>query len=294
MATPVLSDSDTASGTGITITGSVDIAGSNRLAIVLVGIYNNNQNENVTGVTFGSDTCDKLGSIENQDDSRVEIWYKKNPTVNTGVTVTITFAFAPVLGASAWIGIFTGVDQSTTFGSYASGILDGADPAELVVTAVTGDYTVANICGEYGIAITITSGNQATELWTYDLASLHTAYARYTSTAGDFTYQWDGGVGQHRAFNGVAIKGVAVSYKLERYTKDKNDDVLGSCPCFLVKDNGDDTYSFIAYQLSNAVTGLVSFTGLGDNDPAYQIIAWKDDTPHVFDVTDHNLTPVIE
>lgn len=294
MATPVLSDSDTTSGVGITMTGTVDIAGSNRLAIVLVCIYNDNQNENVTGITFGADTCDKLGSIENQDDSRVEIWYKKNPTVNTGVTVTITFAYAPIKGASAWIGIFTGVDQSSTFGTYASSASNGADPREQLVTAVTGDYLVANISGEYGSPITITSGNQATKLWNWETAGFNTHFARYTSTAGDFTFQWDGDGSQHNARNGVAIKGVAVSYKLERTTKDKNDDVLVSCPCFLVKDNGDDTYTFVDYAVSDGVTGLVSFTGIADNDPNYQIISWKDDTPHVFDVTDHNLTPVIE
>ena len=92
----------------------------------------------------------------------------------------------------------------------------------------------------------------------------------------------------------IAIREISATYKLEGITKDKDGVALGSCKCFLVKDNGDDTYQFIAYQLSNAVTGAYSFIGILDNDPNYQVIAWKDDTPHVFDVTDHDLTPEVE
>ncbi len=92
----------------------------------------------------------------------------------------------------------------------------------------------------------------------------------------------------------IVIEFVQVTYKLEGITKDNEGSALGSCKCFLVKDNGDDTYTFVAYQLSNAATGAYSFTGLTDNDAAYQVIAWKDDTPHVFDVTDHVLQPVVE
>lgn len=90
------------------------------------------------------------------------------------------------------------------------------------------------------------------------------------------------------------IQAPPVTYKLEGITKDNGGSVLGSCLCFLVKDNGDNTFTYVAYQLSNSGTGAYSFTGLTDNDPDYQVIAWKDDSPHVFDVTDHVLQPVVE
>ena len=82
-----------------------------------------------------------------------------------------------------------------------------------------------------------------------------------------------------------------VTYKLEGITKDKNEDVLGSCECYLFKDNQDDTLTYEDYVLSNAVTGVYSFTGLTDDDAQYIVVAWKDDSPHVFDVTDHVLQP---
>jgi len=69
---------------------------------------------------------------------------------------------------------------------------------------------------------------------------------------------------------------------------------LGSCLCFLCKDNQDNSCSYLTYMLSNSVTGAYSFTGLLDNDAKYFVVSWKDDSPHVFDVTDHVLQPVLE
>lgn len=84
------------------------------------------------------------------------------------------------------------------------------------------------------------------------------------------------------------------TYKITGVTKDIHGNILGSCECYLVKDNLDNTFTFKAYQLSNAGTGVYTFTGLTDNDANYQVIAWKDDTPHVFDVTDWVITPEAE
>lgn len=89
------------------------------------------------------------------------------------------------------------------------------------------------------------------------------------------------------------LQAPVVTYKLEGITKNNVGSVLGDCECYLVKDNLDDTYTFIAYQLSNSGTGVYSFTGLADNDANYQVIAWKDGTP-VMDVTDKVLVPVEE
>ena len=87
---------------------------------------------------------------------------------------------------------------------------------------------------------------------------------------------------------------VVVTYKLEGITKDNDGSVLVSCECYLVKDNLDNTYTFIDHVTSDGVTGAYSFTGLTDNDAQYQVISWKDDSPNVFDVSDHILQPVVE
>lgn len=93
----------------------------------------------------------------------------------------------------------------------------------------------------------------------------------------------------------VAIKeSAAVTYKLEGVTYDKNGDILGTCECYLYKDNGDNTITFVNYVASNGGTGAYSFTGIVDNDAAYLVVFIKDGSPNVFDVTDHVLQPVVE
>lgn len=81
------------------------------------------------------------------------------------------------------------------------------------------------------------------------------------------------------------------TYTISGVTKDKNGNVLGNCHCFLCKDNLDNTISFKQYVLSDAMTGGYSFT-VYNQDAQYFVVAWKDDTPHVFDVTDHILQGV--
>jgi len=85
-----------------------------------------------------------------------------------------------------------------------------------------------------------------------------------------------------------------IFYKLEGITKDKTGSILGSCECFLFKDNQNNTLTFKDYTTSNASTGVYSFTGISDNDAQYLVYAVKDNSPHVFDVTDHVLSPVAE
>jgi hypothetical protein len=83
---------------------------------------------------------------------------------------------------------------------------------------------------------------------------------------------------------------VTTSYVLSGVTYDDDGATLGTCKCFLVKDNQDQTLSFVDYVQSDA-NGNYEFTGVPDNDAQYLVVAWKDDTPHVFDVSDHVLQP---
>ena len=92
----------------------------------------------------------------------------------------------------------------------------------------------------------------------------------------------------------IAIREPTTAYKLEGITYDKNGDVLVSVDCYLYKDNLDNTISFKAHVVSNGVTGAYSFTGISDNDANYLVVFIKDDSPHVMDVTDHVLQPVVE
>ncbi len=290
MATPTLIDSDYDTGSEVlTLSGLIDVSGSNKLAVCLVGWLNSGGTSSVSSVTIGADTFSQLGYIENSDDSRVEIWYKKNPTNVSGGTWTLTFNETTAIGnAGAIMLTFSGVEQSTTFGTFADEIGDGTNPREVPITCAVGDYLVATVMGETINSVTTLS--PASEYYNSVANSDGVAASYYTAIATSYTFQWNFGADYHWAACAVAIKGVAVSYSLTGVTKDNSGSALGSCECYLVKDNLDDTYDFIDYQLSNG-SGVYNFTGIGDNDAQYQVIAWKDDIPHVFDVTDHVLQP---
>lgn len=90
----------------------------------------------------------------------------------------------------------------------------------------------------------------------------------------------------------VVVHPVVVTYKLEGTTKDNSGSALATCECYLVQDNEDNTFSFIAYDESDG-GGAYSFTNLSE-PTGYQVISWKDDSPNVFDVTNHILTGVVE
>jgi hypothetical protein len=83
----------------------------------------------------------------------------------------------------------------------------------------------------------------------------------------------------------------ATNYQLEGVTYNVTGSVLGSCELFLFKDNQDNTITFVDYTTSNASTGAYLFEYISDNDAQYLIRASKDDSPHVFDATDHVCQP---
>lgn len=78
------------------------------------------------------------------------------------------------------------------------------------------------------------------------------------------------------------------------FTKDVAGNLLPSATCSLFKDNLDGTCSFIQQVTSNAVTAAYHFDAAVDSLPQYFVVSWKDDTPHVFDCTDHVLQPLAD
>ncbi len=87
--------------------------------------------------------------------------------------------------------------------------------------------------------------------------------------------------------------GVA-TYGLSGVTRNNAGVILGSCDVYLMKDGLDDTFSFEGHTTSHATTGVYTFSDVGDTLAQYLVIAWKDDSPHVFDATDYVLQPVEE
>ena len=91
-------------------------------------------------------------------------------------------------------------------------------------------------------------------------------------------------------YKDVSLKVSLYTYQITGVTKDNAGSPLASCEVFLVKDEGSNVFSFKAHTTSDG-TGNYTFTNIIDNDANYQLIAWKDDAPHVFDVTDWVIQP---
>jgi len=54
---------------------------------------------------------------------------------------------------------------------------------------------------------------------------------------------------------------------------------------------GSKQFTQVDHTTSDASTGAFIFTGIADNDPSYNIVAYKDGSPNAFDVSDRNLQP---
>ncbi len=111
----------------------------------------------------------------------------------------------------------------------------------------------------------------------------------------DFSTQWirvqaSGIADTARERSQFVIEFGGVVYQIDGVTRDKAGDVLGTCEVYCFKDNGDNTLSYIGYDQSDG-SGNFSITGISDNDSAYLLYAYKADSPHVFDVSDHVVQP---
>lgn len=130
------------------------------------------------------------------------------------------------------------------------------------------------------------NGDDIGQCWArFDLENETTVRGRTTSNSIQGVWAWE------------VVEWELDTYKLEGVTRDEGGSTLGNCRCILLKHDGaaegSRIYSIIAHVNSNA-SGNYSFTGLGDNDARYMVVAWNDATPDVRGVTDDFLQPVIE
>lgn len=119
-AVAVDSTSSANSNAPTTLSASHTINGANRLLLVGVSIWNNDQgNDYVSNVSYGGTNLVLVGTHRRSNNSRVEIWALKAPTVGTA-NILVTFNQQIANGAGFGAISFTGVDQTTPYGSMAS------------------------------------------------------------------------------------------------------------------------------------------------------------------------------
>ena len=202
----------TAGATGITIS-SYTVAGSERLMLVGVSIMNAAEDgdppgpgEAVSSITWNGTNLTIVGSriTTDTDDGRIEIWKLLAPATGTG-NVVVTFNRAITQEAVAGVVTFTGVDQSTSLGTFASNAGDDTTGATLSVPSASGETVFGVICAEYE-SLTASSGQ--TEHWNAYFSSTAAAGGTKVATSSSVAMSWNlnPGTTNHWAIGGVSIK----------------------------------------------------------------------------------------
>ena len=133
---------------------------------MLVGIsMNNEDNETVSTITYNGDSLTVVGTQNEGDDSRVEIWRLIAPDTGTH-DVVITFSRWIRRSSMAGVMTFTNVHQMTPLGTFASNNANSVGPATVNVTSATNelvfDTVTCETCGPISV------GGGQTQRWNID------------------------------------------------------------------------------------------------------------------------------
>jgi MSHA biogenesis protein MshQ len=171
---------------------------------MLVGVsYVNNSFETVSSVTFNGDALSFVGAINNSDDARVEIFQLTETAGLDSGTHDVVVTFSADLSSAGTAGVmtFTGVDQATPLGTFASAENDGSG-ANVTVSSATDELVFAIMAGE--TVGTITTDAPATEHWNQSLSDAYGAGATEDGAA-SVNVGWSHS-SDHWAAGGVSIK----------------------------------------------------------------------------------------
>lgn len=148
------SSSSAGNGTNTVTWSHTVAAGSNRYLSVLVDSYF--AAGEVTGVTFNGVALSNVGSYS-ANDPRASIWGLVAPDTGTH-NVTVTFAGAASSNGACYAMSFTGVDQTTPTGTFASANNTSTTPSVTSPSTDANGMIVSVVADYNGQTITISSG----------------------------------------------------------------------------------------------------------------------------------------
>ncbi len=200
--------------TGTTITGSsVTIShttgtGTNRLMLVGVS-FQNRGGDQITSVTYGgvSLTLQGIQVAPSSDRGQVEIYSLLNPPSGSA-NVVVSFASALERGAVVGVTTFTGVNQSTPFGTFKGG-QGSTSPATVTgITSATGELVYDVVC--FRRTTTRTPGFGQTVRWNVDSGNEVEGGSSTEPGAASVNMSWSFSVNDQWAMGAIPIKPVNV------------------------------------------------------------------------------------
>lgn len=128
------------------LTVSHTTSGSDRLMLVGVSLWNEDY-ESVSSVSYGGTSLTRIGFHQRSDDSRVEIWGLVAPPA-VSASVSVNFSSRANSGAGFGVVTFTGVDQSSPYGSTVTNNGDSYS-AGLNIPSIVDGMVFAVMASEY-------------------------------------------------------------------------------------------------------------------------------------------------
>lgn len=249
----------------------------------------------LSGITADSKAMTLVDQADSGDNFGQSEMYYIDEDVLTTSNGTINIAISG--GSSAYVlnaMLFTGVSQD---GPSDSGNFGDTTATDVVVTNITSADNSVIIFGSYE-----GQGGGATSSWTSPLTERSTqvgsSNSQFTAsgieTTGQsnktYTHVWSASRNRIGGIVGVwAEAGAGVEYEITGVTYDDDGEILVSCDVFLLRDNGDDSLTFLEHTTSHGTTGVYTFQGEDYDSADHIVIAWKADSPHVKDCADHVL-----
>ena len=204
----VLAISDDATSTGVSTGGDFSInhttSGTDRL--MLVGVSMNLAGANqVNSITYNGDALSHVGTTVSGD-ARTEIWSLVAPDVGTySVIIDINGTSD---GNTAGVMTFTGVDQATPLGTYASGSGFGESSASVTVSSAADELVFGVVAVDDPNYRVLTEGGGQTENWELDGFEI-TGGGTTASGAASVNLTWTWPASDNWAASGVSIKAAA-------------------------------------------------------------------------------------
>jgi len=199
---------DGGASTGLTTTSSLTIShttsGTNRLMLVGVSIAHPSAAPPVSSVTYNGVSLGPVGSQATSDGfARIEIWSLVAPDLGTH-DVVVTLSGTPS-GATAGVMTFTGVDQATPLGAFASNLADST-AASVTVASVVNDLVFDTLVVESSTGFDLLPGAGQTERWDQFQAPAANGGASTEAGAASVAMTWTWATADKWALGGVSIR----------------------------------------------------------------------------------------
>ncbi len=173
----------------------------NRLMLVGVAM-DANAGPAVSSVTYSGQSLTLVGSrVGGSAPVRIEIWQLVNPTSGTADVVVTLSSNAD--GVSVGATTFTGVDQTTPLGTFASAIGTSNTPSVNVSSAL-GELVYDVVAGKN--SGTLAAGSGQTGLWDVNASGQSRGAASTEAGAASVTMSWNKGSALEWAIGGVSVK----------------------------------------------------------------------------------------